>query len=498
MFRKLDDDAYSAALRDFEQGPTDTAIWARALAESNGNELAAKSQYIAKFAKKLSRSAPEIARVSRSSQWVKNTLRKIPRFVFIAFILLTVAFAYLLCFMFLRELYRDSGQQPLAVAFWSAAESVILRPAESFAYTVGTMMASAPGLFIGLIFCAFLLRRSLTLAVVSAFVLGLGLHWYHEREFFKTRITINEWSETREAITARFLKLRDSIKSVGESFLEEMATAGYSSLFEANRIKQDRDLSESRQIIASATKAVEATRIAHREHIQSALNDIAVLSPLMGHTADRLALLDQLGTANEEAMDVFIDLLKASDAVIQYLADTPGWSVTDDALLFQADENANEFNRLMEKVQSLERKVSRLGATQVLPDKERFERVAEGVRDNEQNLIWAERDNGSDINWTDAGQYCAARGAGWSLPMTAALQSLYDASGKYPQVWIYKGDSYTLKPSTPLIGITSCCFWSNEQNGNSEAWYVSLLAGHRYATPVGHGTHARALCVRES
>lgn len=134
-----------------------------------------------------------------------------------------------------------------------------------------------------------------------------------------------------------------------------------------------------------------------------------------------------------------------------------------------------------------------------LPAPERFERVSEGVRDNVQNLIWASSDNGSDINWGNAGAYCASKGAGWSLPTVAALQSLYDAAGKYPQSWrAYDGTAYTLKPATPLILISSCCFWSNEQNGASVAWTVGLDDGARYAVTVGRANHERALCVRRS
>jgi hypothetical protein len=133
-----------------------------------------------------------------------------------------------------------------------------------------------------------------------------------------------------------------------------------------------------------------------------------------------------------------------------------------------------------------------------LPAPERFERVSEGVRDNVQNLIWASSDNGSDINWGNAGAYCASKGAGWSLPTVAALQSLYDAAGKYPQSWTYDGTAYTLKPATPLILISSCCFWSNEQNGASVAWFVSLGSGLRYAHTVGFAGYGRALCGRRS
>ena len=126
----------------------------------------------------------------------------------------------------------------------------------------------------------------------------------------------------------------------------------------------------------------------------------------------------------------------------------------------------------------------------------RFERVAEGVKDNEQNLIWAERDNGSDINWTNATQYCASLGSGWTLPSRVALQSMYDASGKYPVP--VSGTTYNAKPATPLIKITGLWYWTNEQNGVSGAWFVGLRYGYRASGPVVYSNDTRALCVRRS
>ena len=133
-----------------------------------------------------------------------------------------------------------------------------------------------------------------------------------------------------------------------------------------------------------------------------------------------------------------------------------------------------------------------------LPPPARFERVAEGVKDNEQNLIWAERDNGSDINWTNATQYCSGLGSGWTLPNSDALSSMYDANGKYPVPYVYNGTTYNVKPATPLIKVTGQWYWTNEQNGSSGAWGVVLDGGGRYSGAVGYPDARRALCVRRS
>ena len=147
-----------------------------------------------------------------------------------------------------------------------------------------------------------------------------------------------------------------------------------------------------------------------------------------------------------------------------------------------------------ERIPAGEQKVVRL----TVPPPGRFAAVPGGVQDYEQGLIWAARDNGSDIDWASAGQYCRSLGAGWSLPTAAQLQSLYDASGQYARSWTFPGasQSWDIKFATPLIQWTSCCFWSAESNGSSEAWYVSLADGGRGSSVVSYTYNDRALCVR--
>lgn len=132
-----------------------------------------------------------------------------------------------------------------------------------------------------------------------------------------------------------------------------------------------------------------------------------------------------------------------------------------------------------------------------VPAPRRFVQVDDGVMDYQQNLIWASRDNGSDIDWAGARQHCAARGAGWSLPTTAQLQSLYDESGKFAQKVNGIGRAFLdVKLVTPLISPTGWWYWSSEPNGPSKAWHVTLNYGSRHPFEA-HGTQAlRALCVR--
>ncbi len=116
------------------------------------------------------------------------------------------------------------------------------------------------------------------------------------------------------------------------------------------------------------------------------------------------------------------------------------------------------------------------------------------VRDQQTGLLWAGRDNGSDINWNAARAHCEAIGAGWSLPTVAELQGLVDESGTLSQQC---GGGVTCRV-TPSIGVTGWRAWSSEPKDSIEAWDVNLKNGSRLSFPVGYAGNGRALCVRRS
>ena len=115
------------------------------------------------------------------------------------------------------------------------------------------------------------------------------------------------------------------------------------------------------------------------------------------------------------------------------------------------------------------------------------------VRDSQTGVVWADHDNGSDIAWNAARNYCASMGGGWSLPTVAQLQGLVDSSGALNQTC----GSYTCNVA-PSIRLSSLWFWSSEPNGSSEAWFVYLYGGDRGSRAVGYAFYGRALCVRRS
>lgn len=130
--------------------------------------------------------------------------------------------------------------------------------------------------------------------------------------------------------------------------------------------------------------------------------------------------------------------------------------------------------------------------------KKRFERVAEGVKDNEQGLIWAERDNSIDINWKDATKNCSSYGDDWTLPSSGALQSIFDASGTRSAPHDIAGTAYTAKLATPLITFSGIWYWTSEENGASEAFVVDFGNDSQQSHAIDYKFLSRAMCVRRS
>jgi hypothetical protein len=114
--------------------------------------------------------------------------------------------------------------------------------------------------------------------------------------------------------------------------------------------------------------------------------------------------------------------------------------------------------------------------------------------DTQTNLMWAAKDNGSDINWPNAKSYCENyRGGGytdWRIPTQDELAGLYDGSKTYKATqWDY---SVHL---TELIQLSSCCPWASETRGSDAATFI-FNVGLRHWLSQSSDTYYRALPVR--
>jgi len=105
-------------------------------------------------------------------------------------------------------------------------------------------------------------------------------------------------------------------------------------------------------------------------------------------------------------------------------------------------------------------------------------------------LEWTKSDNQEGIDWNDALDYCRGKGAGWRLPTTKELRSLYKReSSAWPCGEKRCHVSYK-------FSLTERWFWSSERDDDSsKAVAVELVTGEGYWYPTVYD-ELRALCVR--
>ena len=118
------------------------------------------------------------------------------------------------------------------------------------------------------------------------------------------------------------------------------------------------------------------------------------------------------------------------------------------------------------------------------------------VLDTKTNLMWAAKDNGSDINWANAKSHCENYDAGgytdWRMPTQDELASLHDASKTRPAP-CYR--SFDIHVTTDLIDISCFAPWTSETRG-SDAAQFDFVHGARFWYLQTHTYGTRALPVR--
>ena len=111
------------------------------------------------------------------------------------------------------------------------------------------------------------------------------------------------------------------------------------------------------------------------------------------------------------------------------------------------------------------------------------------VTDTKTGLIWAAKDNGGHINWTNARSYCQSyKGGGhtdWRMPTLAELKSLYD-----PEVQNKRG--YHIPK---LINTTAETCWASETRGEIAARF-NFTYGREYWLRKTHSGVGSVLPVR--
>lgn len=115
----------------------------------------------------------------------------------------------------------------------------------------------------------------------------------------------------------------------------------------------------------------------------------------------------------------------------------------------------------------------------------------QGVVDTSQGLVWTRSDNGTDVDWTAAGAWCAAQGKDWRLPSRAELERLTaSAAGETTPC----RDAQCKVPG--LFSLTGYWMWTGDRDSNGRAYYHYLHTGHSQVSAIDYRLNARALCVR--
>lgn len=110
-------------------------------------------------------------------------------------------------------------------------------------------------------------------------------------------------------------------------------------------------------------------------------------------------------------------------------------------------------------------------------------------------LVWTRTDNGKDLDWQGANQYCndlTLDGLSrWRLPAIDELEKLYDLQGEN-----YYSNYNIRKP----FRLSNYFVWSSTKQGSDSAFgfLFDFGFGPRFVVPLGYSDGARALCVRGS
>jgi hypothetical protein len=165
------------------------------------------------------------------------------------------------------------------------------------------------------------------------------------------------------------------------------------------------------------------------------------------------------------------------------------------------DEHTNKLDEIRKYASNRIEKLERLIATGKTPPKEikndgRFIAYDDGtVLDTQTNLMWAARDNGSDINWQNAKSYCENyRGGGysdWRMTTRDELAGLYD-NGKGYKATQQDYDVHL----TELIKLSSCCPWASEIKDSYGGYFEFQIGRRGWMTRSSDVINFRALPVR--
>jgi Protein of unknown function (DUF1566) len=127
----------------------------------------------------------------------------------------------------------------------------------------------------------------------------------------------------------------------------------------------------------------------------------------------------------------------------------------------------------------------------------RWKNLGSGVlKDRSTGLEWTKADNGNDIDWNDAREYCDGRRKGWRLPILQELKTIFD------QAELGARCAQAQCKVSSQFNLTGTWFWSATQvgadssDGGELAWGVLMVNGAQTQAVREASYGSRALCVR--
>jgi uncharacterized RDD family membrane protein YckC len=165
-------------------------------------------------------------------------------------------------------------------------------------------------------------------------------------------------------------------------------------------------------------------------------------------------------------------------------------------LMRQQDALALE-KRKLERQAALEAKIKEMEAKRKETGRDdKFIAYDNGtVLDTSTKLMWAAKDNGSDINWADAKAYCYNyRGGGytnWRMPTMDELTGLYDESKESSKIGFN-----TRIHLTKLIMLSNVCLWALTSGSPESSYFIDMSVNKWQWAHSLENTQLRVLPVR--
>ena len=155
-----------------------------------------------------------------------------------------------------------------------------------------------------------------------------------------------------------------------------------------------------------------------------------------------------------------------------------------------------------EKREESQVKISEINPRPYLRPSSTTERLVDNndgtVTDTATDLMWTKKDNGKEINWYDAKEYCEdlelAGHKDWRLPTLNDLKTLYDpkATNSTPHYYDYPTDLHIPE----LFELTSDHVWSSTLLDSSQACCLRFTYGDRNCFRLTSYDRKRVLAVR--